>query len=87
MLRPCCRKNTIEYFKNSSQLKFFANQYEALDGVDALVIPTEWKAFRNPDFELIKSKMKAHIIFDGRNIYKSADIRSLGFDYTSIGRP
>lgn len=84
---PVAEKNTVEHFKNSPQLKFFANQYDALDGVDALVIPTEWKAFRNPDFELIKSKMKSQVIFDGRNIYKSADIRALGFDYTSIGRP
>jgi UDPglucose 6-dehydrogenase len=84
---PVAEKNTIEHFKNSSQLKFYANQYDALEGADALIIPTEWKAFRNPDFDLIKSKMKSHIIFDGRNIYKTNDIRSLGFDYTSIGRP
>lgn len=59
----------------------------ALSGADALIVVTEWKEFRSPDFDEIKSLMRSPIIFDGRNIYEPAAVRSQGFEYTGIGRP
>ncbi|MEK6628604.1 MAG: UDP-glucose/GDP-mannose dehydrogenase family protein [Bdellovibrionota bacterium] len=84
---PAASENTLDYFKNEKNLSFFPDQYEALDNSVALIIPTEWKSFRNPDFNLIKSKLKSAVIFDGRNIYKNSDMKDLGIEYYSIGRP
>ena len=58
----------------------------ALSGTDALIVVTEWKEFRSPDFDEIKSLMRSPIIFDGRNIYDPAAVRRRGFEYTGIGR-
>ena len=55
-------------------------------GADALVIVTEWKAFRSPDFDLIKAQLKRPLIVDGRNLYDPAQMRALGFEYLAIGR-
>jgi UDPglucose 6-dehydrogenase len=63
-----------------------ANEYEAIDGADALLIATEWSEFRNPDFAKVGSGLKNKIIFDGRNLYDLAQMRKLGFYYESIGR-
>jgi UDPglucose 6-dehydrogenase len=57
-----------------------------LKNADALVIVTEWKAFRSPDFELLKQKLKDPIIFDGRNLYEPEDMLSTGFEYYGVGR-
>jgi UDPglucose 6-dehydrogenase len=59
---------------------------DALEGCDALVIVTEWKAFRSPDFDLLKQKLKSPIIFDGRNLYEPQAMQELGFEYQGIGR-
>jgi len=59
---------------------------DALDGCDALVIVTEWKAFRSPDFDLLKQKLKSPIIFDGRNLYEPQAMQELGFEYQGVGR-
>ncbi len=58
----------------------------ALNGVDALVIITEWKLFRSPDFDFIKSRLKQAVIFDGRNLYEPQRMRERGFVYYAIGR-
>jgi UDPglucose 6-dehydrogenase len=58
----------------------------AIDGCDALVIVTEWKAFRSPDFDLVKQKLKNPIIFDGRNLYEPIAMQELGIEYLGIGR-
>ncbi len=60
---------------------------DAVEGVDALLIATEWKAFRAPDFEKMYRRMKAPVIFDGRNLYEPRSIARRGFTYFSIGRP
>ncbi|MGH1357972.1 MAG: UDP-glucose dehydrogenase family protein [Burkholderiaceae bacterium] len=60
---------------------------DAIDGVDALLIATEWKAYRAPDFEQMHRRMKSPVIFDGRNLYEPATMAKRGFDYASIGRP
>lgn len=62
------------------------NMYQALEGADALLIVTEWNEFRTPDFDRIKSQLKAPVVFDGRNIYEMDDMAERGFYYESIGR-
>jgi UDPglucose 6-dehydrogenase len=68
------------------QLSYAANPLEALHGVDALAICTEWGDFRNPEFDEMKRRMKAPLIFDGRNLYEPENMRAYGFTYYSIGR-
>jgi UDPglucose 6-dehydrogenase len=58
----------------------------ALDDADALVIVTEWKEFRSPDFSALKTKLKQPVIFDGRNLYEPKMLRDLGIEYFAIGR-
>jgi UDPglucose 6-dehydrogenase len=58
----------------------------ALDGADALIIVTEWKEFRSPDFDEIKKRLKQPVVFDGRNLYEPALIRIFGLEYYAIGR-
>lgn len=66
---------------------YFANDsYDAAEGVDALVVATEWSVFRSPDFSRLKSLMRQPLIFDGRNIYDHKKMEALGFSYQSIGR-
>ena len=67
-------------------LSFASSQTEALLGADALVIVTEWKEFRSPDFALIKAQLKSPVIFDGRNLYEPPFVRSMQIDYVAIGR-
>ncbi|MGP8215924.1 MAG: UDP-glucose dehydrogenase family protein [Bacteroidia bacterium] len=67
-------------------IKYAANEYEALDGADALIIATEWSLFRTPDFEEMKKRMKKPVIFDGRNLYGIDQMEGQGFTYYSIGR-
>jgi UDPglucose 6-dehydrogenase len=71
---------------DSPRLGFAANQREALDGADALVIVTEWKEFRNPDFDAIKAALKQPVIVDGRNLYDPKLVRGMGIEYLAIGR-
>ncbi len=68
-------------------VRLFENNYEALQGADALVIVTEWLDYREPDFERIRKELNSPVIFDGRNIYNPVKIRDLGFSYYAIGRP
>ncbi len=67
-------------------IKFASNEYDALREADALLIATEWSEFRNPDFEKMKSLLKAPVIFDGRNLYELDSMRKNGYHYVSIGR-
>jgi UDPglucose 6-dehydrogenase len=61
-------------------------QYDALDGADALVVVTEWKAFRSPDFERIRAALNAAVVFDGRNIFEPRAVEAAGLAYYGIGR-
>jgi UDPglucose 6-dehydrogenase len=74
-----------EWFENGS-ITLYEHQYDALDGCDAMVLVTEWKPFRNPDFDLIKEKLKAPVIFDGRNQFEPAQMVAQGIHYSGIGR-
>jgi UDPglucose 6-dehydrogenase len=66
---------------------YVASNYEATIDADALLIITEWKQYRVPDFERMRAQMRQPLILDGRNLYDPARMRELGFDYASIGRP
>ena len=74
-----------EWFR-SGALRLVEDQYGALEGADALVLVTEWKPFRAPDFRLMKERMRGAAIFDGRNQYDRAAARAAGFHYYGIGR-
>ena len=67
-------------------VSFAASATKSLEGADALVIVTEWKEFRSPDFDHIKATLKQPVIFDGRNLYEPALVRSMGITYMAIGR-
>ncbi|MCK6403035.1 MAG: UDP binding domain-containing protein, partial [Sphaerotilus natans subsp. sulfidivorans] len=67
-------------------LSYAESQKQALEGADALLIVTEWKEFRTPDFEGIAASLRDRIVFDGRNLYEPELIRSFGLEYLSIGR-
>ncbi len=69
-----------------SRITYFQTPYEAAEGADAIFIATEWPEFRSPDFELLSSKLKNKVIFDGRNLYDVDSMKSLGYTYVSIGR-
>ncbi|WP_175915198.1 MULTISPECIES: UDP-glucose/GDP-mannose dehydrogenase family protein [unclassified Burkholderia] len=70
-----------------ARLHFVDTQDAAVTAADALVIVTEWKEFRSPDFTRLKAELKAPVIFDGRNLYEPDAMAELGFDYHAIGRP
>jgi UDPglucose 6-dehydrogenase len=73
-------------FPNEPGLSYGANQTATLDHADALVIVTEWKEFRSPDFATLKAALKNPVIFDGRNMYDAKQVRGMGFEYLAIGR-
>jgi UDPglucose 6-dehydrogenase len=80
-----------EAMKNVQQQKgynihYTDDQYAALEDADALLICTEWSAFRNPDFDKITKALKNKVIFDGRNLYDLNKMKELGYYYYSIGR-
>ena len=83
---PVATDEAKRIFKNTKGLSFAATQNQALKNADALVIVTEWKEFRNPDFSLLKQNLKARIIFDGRNMYDPKVVKKAGLDYRPIGR-
>ncbi len=62
------------------------NMYDALDGTEALLLLTEWKQFRLPDWNEVKRRMKRHLVIDGRNIFDAAEMTGYGFEYLCIGR-
>ena len=78
----------MENVKNllGDKISFSLNEYETLEGADALLICTEWGIFRNPDFDKIKALLNDAVIFDGRNLFDLEEMNERGFYYTSIGR-
>ncbi len=72
--------------KLGDKIEYATDPYDALKDADALVIATEWNAFRNPDFGQMEALLKTKTIFDGRNIYEPAKMRELGWNYFCVGR-
>ncbi|MBP5987503.1 MAG: UDP-glucose/GDP-mannose dehydrogenase family protein [Azonexus sp.] len=83
---PVAMHETQRIFGDEPGLKYAENPMGALDNADALVIVTEWKEFRSPDFDEIKKTLKNPVIFDGRNLYDPKFVRGAGIEYFAIGR-
>ncbi|NTW75937.1 MAG: UDP-glucose/GDP-mannose dehydrogenase family protein [Candidatus Moranbacteria bacterium] len=77
---------TPEYFGENPSISYFEDKYEALEGTEAMIVITEWKEFRTPDFDRIRTALRSPIIFDGRLLYEPKKMIALGFEYHSIGR-
>ncbi len=84
---PVALRAAEQLFAKEPAVHFARSTTAALDGADALIIVTEWKEFRSPDFEDMKRRLKAPIVFDGRNLYDPHLMREAGFEYFSVGRP
>jgi UDPglucose 6-dehydrogenase len=83
---PAAMKETRHIYGDRSDLGYADNPKDALQDADALVIVTEWKAFKSPDFNVIKARLKQLVIFDGRNLFEPASVAALGIEYHGIGR-
>ncbi|MDE2433834.1 MAG: UDP-glucose/GDP-mannose dehydrogenase family protein [Burkholderiales bacterium] len=83
---PVAMAEAKRIFGDEPGLKYADSPNAALEGADALVIVTEWKEFRSPDFERIKNTLKSPVIFDGRNLYDPRLVKAAGLDYDAIGR-
>jgi len=80
------RRQLPQMWFEQGDLMLASHQYDALQGVDALVLVTEWKPFRTPDFHAMHKIMRQPIIFDGRNQYEPVQVKQSGFEYQGIGR-
>ncbi|CAM1341388.1 UDP-glucose dehydrogenase family protein [Tenacibaculum amylolyticum] len=74
------------YLKEIEEVKYYESKYEVLKGADALILLTEWKEFRSPDFDEIKKQLNQPIIFDGRNQYIAYNLAEKGIQYHRIGK-
>ncbi|MDP1682655.1 MAG: UDP-glucose/GDP-mannose dehydrogenase family protein [Burkholderiales bacterium] len=83
---PAAMHETQRIYSDEPRLQYADTPMACLDGADALVIVTEWKVFRSPDFSEIKTKLKHPVIFDGRNLYEPKTVREQGLEYFPIGR-
>jgi len=83
---PVAAEEAHRIYADREDFKTKDDYYDVLDGVDGLIIATEWKNFRSPDLEKMKSIMNSYAIFDGRNIFDPSTMREAGFDYYGIGR-
>ncbi len=83
---PVAGSHAQALLQGQQGVSFADSQTAALAGADALLIVTEWKEFRSPDFDAIKSSLESPVIFDGRNLYDPKWVRSLGSEYLAIGR-
>ena len=83
---PVAQEETARIYPERQDLFLVGDPYEALEGADALIVVTEWKLFRSPDFPSMTRKMRDRVIFDGRNIFQPDIAREHGFVYYGIGR-
>jgi len=83
---PVAMDEARRVFGAEPRIAYADSPMAALDGAAALVIVTEWKEFRSPDFEDMKRRLKAPLVFDGRNLYDPAQMRAAGIEYHAIGR-
>jgi len=83
---PAAMEETRRIYGERADLQLVDSPMDALKGADALLIVTEWKVFRSPNFDTIKDLLKQPVLFDGRNLYEPRTMRELGFEYYPIGR-
>ncbi len=79
-------KEFPEKLFSTEKIKFFDNQHDSLEQCDAMILVTEWKAFRHLRFKVMSKMMKHNIIFDGRNLYDPEEVKENGFEYHGVGR-
>jgi UDPglucose 6-dehydrogenase len=83
---PVAMKEARRCLGEHARLAFVPSAHAALEGADALAIVTEWKEFRSPDFDHLKTALKQPVIFDGRNLYNPELMQRMGFIYYGVGR-
>jgi UDPglucose 6-dehydrogenase len=83
---PVALDEARRLFEGRPGLTLYKSAYEVVEGADALVIATEWKEFRSPDFDRLRASLSAALIFDGRNLYDPSILQRFGFTYYAIGR-
>ncbi len=83
---PKAIKEAKEHYLKEVDVTYCTSKYEVLKNADALILLTEWKEFRSPDFDEIKKQLKYPVIFDGRNQYNAFDLYKIGFEYFQIGK-
>jgi UDPglucose 6-dehydrogenase len=83
---PVAMDEAKRVFEDAPHLAYAISPIAACDGADALVVITEWKEFRSPDFDEIKSRLKSPLVFDGRNVFSPELVRAAGLEYFGIGR-
>jgi UDPglucose 6-dehydrogenase len=83
---PIAMNEAKRVLGNVPRVGFAINPLAACEGADALIVVTEWKEFRSPDFEALSRRMKQALIFDGRNLYEPDAVRAAGFEHVSVGR-
>jgi len=83
---PKAMKEAKEVYLKGYSVLFNQEKYAALENANALILLTEWKEFRSPDFSRIKSQLKEPVVFDGRNQYNSFDLEKSDFEYYQIGK-
>ena len=83
---PVAMEEAERIYGTDERIRYAGTPTAALNGADALVIVTEWKVFRSPDFDTIKTQLKQPVIFDGRNLYDPATVKGEGIEYYPIGR-
>jgi len=83
---PAAMEETRRIYGERADLLLVDSPMDALKGADALLIVTEWKVFRSPNFDTMKSLLKTPLVFDGRNLYEPQAMREMGFEYLPIGR-
>ena len=83
---PEAKEEAVRLYGERADLVLCEQPYAALEGADALVIVTEWKAFRSPDLERVRASLREPVIFDGRNIFEPKAIEAAGIAYYGIGR-
>jgi UDPglucose 6-dehydrogenase len=84
---PVAMPEARRLYEGERRLAFCEQPMQALESADALLIITEWKEFRSPDFDAIRRQLRQPVVFDGRNMYPPALPRAAGIEYHPIGRP
>ena len=83
---PVAMEEARRLYGDRADLQLVNSPMDALKGADALLIVTEWKPFKSPDFALMKQLLRQPVVFDGRNLYEPARVRAAGLEYFSVGR-
>ena len=83
---PVAGDNARKIVQTNTSVAVMDNQYEPIDGADALAVVTDWNQFRNPDFNRVKKLLNDPVVFDGRNLFSRSFMKDMGFSYISVGR-